>query len=563
MYAYNTFDQQLLRQRIDEFSDQIQRYQNQELSEEQFKDLRLRNGLYLQRHAYMLRVAIPYGCLRAEQLHQLASIANDFDRGYGHFTTRQNIQFNWPQLQQVPEILQRLAKVQLHSIQTSGNCLRNITSDPLAGVAADEVADPRPYCELLRQWSTLHPEFSWLPRKFKVAIIGAKEDRAAIRFHDIGLQLIKKNGQLGFIVYVGGGLGRTPVIATKLCAFLPQEHLLSYIGAVLRVHNLYSRRDNLHRARLKILVKNLGIKRFRTLVDEQWQAADRDALALKQDDLVRMQAFFQSPVGSLESSTKETKTAILDPAFARWKRHNTTHHKYTGYRIVSVSLKAPGLPPGDMPATKMATLATLVERYSLGELRVSSDQNLLLPYVKSTELYRLWQQLQQADLACANIGSLQDVICCPGLDYCNLAHTSSLDVTRDIQLAFNNDQELDELGRIKLRLSGCVNACAHHHAGHIGILGADKNGEEWYQFTLGGSATQNPVFGRRLGPAVPKQEVANTVRKIITVYRSQRLSGESFLQTLRRIGLQPFQESVYEHHSQSAYRSQSLAASGR
>ncbi len=562
MYQYDAFDHHLVSQRIDEFSDQIKRYQNHELTEDQFKDLRLRNGLYLQRHAYMLRVAIPYGCLRAGQLRALADIARNFDRGYGHFTTRQNIQFNWPKLEQVPEILKRLAKVEMHSIQTSGNSIRNITTDPLAGVAADEVADPRPYCEILRQWSTLHPEFSWLPRKFKVAIIGGKEDRAAIRFHDIGLQLVEKDHALGFTVYVGGGLGRAPVIAAKIRNFLPREHLVSYLEAVLRVHNLYSRRDNIHKARIKILVKKLGIKRFGQLVEQQWQQADRDALRLNEQTFTQMESFFQEPE-TLKTVFSDNNTAILDPDFTHWKKHNTRNHKLAGYTLVTISLKSPSLPPGDIPASQMNVLADLVDAYSLGELRVSHDQNLILPYVKSTDLYRLWQQLQQQQLACSNIGTLQDVICCPGLDFCNLAHASSLDVTREIQQKFNDEKLLDDLGEIKLRLSGCVNACAHHHAGHIGILGADKNGEEWYQFTLGGSASGQVAFGKRLGPAVPKREVANTVKKIIDVYKRFRHQGESFLQTLRRIGLQPFQENIYEHHTQSTAQTQRLAASGR
>ncbi|TDI92087.1 MAG: nitrite/sulfite reductase [Chloroflexi bacterium] len=562
MYRYDSYDQRLVDERVRQFAGQVRRYRRGEIGEDEFKQLRLRNGLYLQRHAYMLRVAIPYGLLSSDQMRRLAHIARRYDRGYGHFTTRQNIQYNWLELDDVPDILRALAEVEMHAIQTSGNVVRNITADHLAGAAGDELEDPRPYCELLRQWSTLHPEFSWLPRKFKIAITGATTDRAAIRFHDIGLQLVEDEaGRRGFKVWVGGGMGRLPVIAKVLREFLPREHILSYVESILRVYNLLGRRDNIHRARIKILVKSLGIDRFRELVETEWRLIRASAPESSESELERMQAFFAPPDYQLGRSTDDfQKRLASDPFFADWFRQNTRDHKIPGYRIVTVSLKAPGVPPGDISNEQMDGLAGLADRYSFGLIRASHDQNLVLADVNVADLPALWQALSRLKLATANIGTVNDMICCPGLDFCSLANAGSIDVAAQVNEKFDQLDYLYDLGEVQLKMSGCMNACGHHHVGHIGILGVDKRGEEWYQITLGGSAGNDAVLGERLGAAIEKSRVAEAIGDILEVYLACRDEGEKFIETVHRLGITPFKERVYADHSRSTHQREPLAA---
>ena len=547
MYKYDTFDRQLVQERVADFIEQTARYLAGELGEEEFKPLRLMNGLYIQRFAPMLRVAIPYGILSSTQLRMLASIATRYDRGYGHFTTRQNIQFNWPALERVPDILADLASVDMHAIQTSGNCIRNITCDHLAGVAPDEIADPRPYCELLRQWSTLHPEFAYLPRKFKIAVTGALRDRAVIEAHDIGLRLVENDdGQLGFEVLAGGGMGRTPVIGKLLREFLPHRDLLSYLQAIMRVYNLEGRRDNKYKARIKILVNALGIEEFRRRVEAEWQVTRRHVAPLDPEEIDELRSHFRPPpyrplvdIGGFEASK------AADSAFARWVRFNTVTHRRHGYRSVFASLKAPDAPPGDMTAQQMQGLAGLADRYSFGLIRTSHDQNLLLADVALDELHALWEQLAGLGLATPNIGTLTNMICCPGLDFCSLANAESISIARQINELFDDMDYLHDLGDVRIKISGCVNACGHHHVGHIGILGVDKKGEEWYQITIGGSAEERTRLGRRLGPAVPKPAVARTVAGILDVYVAERRLDETFPDAVERIGVTPFRERVY------------------
>ncbi len=563
MYLYNDQDQALIDQRVAQFRNQVKRRLDGSLSEDDFKPLRLRNGLYLQTHAYMLRVAIPYGTLNSRQLRMLAHLARTYDRGYGHFTTRQNIQFNWPELNDVPDMLADLATVQMHAIQTSGNCIRNVTSDHLAGVAGDEIEDPRPYCEALRQWSALHPEFSWLPRKFKIAVTGAADDRTALRFHDIGLRITRNaEGETGFEVVVGGGLGRTPVVGKTLRDFLPKRYLLSYLEAILRIYNLKGRRDNLHKARIKILVNKLGIDEFRELVEAEWAHIKDGRLTLTDARIAELQAHFHEPPyeAAAETATKDSVWR-LDTRFADWYRYNTVAHKRPGYRIVYVSLKAPGIPPGDATAAQMDGLADLAEVYGFGELRVSHEQNLVLPDVRETQLPSLWRALQRLDLATPNIGTLNDMICCPGLDFCALANAGSIPVAARINRKFDDLDRLYDLGEIKLKMSGCMNACGHHHVGHIGILGVDKHGKEWYQFTLGGTADDAARLGERIGPAVPASEVVDVLERILTAYVEFRRPGERFLDTVHRIGIVPFKEKVYVGHSPAKAGAQPVAAS--
>lgn len=564
MYRYDEYDHSLVRQRVAQFRDQVRRYLTGDLNEDQFRQLRLRNGLYLERHAYMLRIAIPYGLLSSQQVRMLAFIARTYDRGYGHFTTRQNIQFNWPELQDVPDILEHLASVQMHAIQTSGSVIRNITTDHLAGVASDELEDPRPYCEILRQWSTLHPEFSWLPRKFKIAIVGATADRAATRLHDIGFRLVnQRRDEIGFQVLVGGGMGRTPVLGKVIREFLPREHLLSYTEAILRIYNLLGRRDNPNKARIKILVNSLGIDEFRRLVEAEWARIRDASLRLHAEDIVHMQAHFAPPIHS-QRAAEDTIFAgwcRADSLFAQWVQHNTRAHKVPGYRIVFVSLKPPGVAPGNATDSQLETIADLADRYSFGSVRVSHRQDLVLADVQQGDLFRLWQQLKRANLATPNIDTLTDVICCPGLDYCSLAHAGSIAIAHQINEQFQELGEIYDLGAVTVNVSGCVNACGHHHVGNIGILGVEKNGAEWYQLTLGGSSGNAASLGERLGPAMEKAEIAPTMRKILDVYLRQRRVGERFIDTYRRIGIAPFKEHVYAHHSQSRRRPRSLAAS--
>jgi sulfite reductase (NADPH) hemoprotein beta-component len=551
MYRYDDLDQAFLEQRVEEFRDQTRRHLAGELSEDEFRPLRLRNGLYIQRHAPMLRIAIPYGLLRAAQLRKLADIARRYDRGYGHFTTRQNLQLNWPALAAVPDILAELATVQMHALQTSGNCVRNVTADHLAGIAPDEVDDPRPYCEIVRQWATLHPEFTYLPRKFKIAITGSAEDRAASEVHDIGLHLQRDGtGQIGFAVLVGGGLGRAPVIGALIREFLPLADLLGYLEAILRVYNRYGRRDNIHKARIKVLVKSLGAARFREEVEAEWHAGRGSAPVLTAVEVERVRGCFGAQ--PYQALTDQDVTAGREPRFLAWHRYNTRAHRVPGYRAVVVSLKAHGVAPGDATAAQMEGLAGLAERVSFGLIRATHSQNLLLADVPQRELYTVWAELEQLGLATPNIGTLTDLIACPGLDFCSLANAGTLGVARDIQQRFDDLDYLYDLGNIEIKMSGCMNACGHHHVGHIGILGVDKHGEEWYQISLGGSANGFTALGEVIGPAVAKQEVAPTLERIVEVYRARRLEDERFIDTVRRLGLEPFRAGAYASHPQAA-----------
>ncbi len=547
MYNYSINDQQLVDQRVFQFRDQTRRFLAGELSDEQFRPLRLMNGLYIQRHAPMLRVAIPYGELSSRQLRGLASIAETYDRGFGHFTTRQNIQFNWLQLEQVPDILEELAAVQMHAIQTSGSCIRNITCDHLAGIDATEVDDPRPWCELVRQWATMHPEFQYLPRKFKIAFTGSSTDRAATMAHDIGLKLIKNSaGETGFEVHVGGGLGRTPVVASKIKAFLPKSDLLAYLEAILRVYNLNGRRDNKYKARIKILVKAIGLDPFRGQVELVFQNLDSKTLLNQNTDISTVKSRFRSvfpfPVnlGSDKLSADEQKT------YSRWLEINTLGTKFNNYKSAYISLKNPDRAPGDLTAGEMRFIAQLADKYSGSLIRTTHTQNLLLPLVHESDLVQLWQALNEANLSIANIGTVQDIICCPGLDFCSLANTTSIPIAQEIQNRFGDTDELHALGDIQIKISGCMNACGHHHIGHIGILGVDKRGEEWFQITLGGRADQSLKIGERLGPAVDRNSIVSAVESIVRYYLHNRLNqGEHFLATLDRIGIDAFKAVVY------------------
>jgi sulfite reductase (NADPH) hemoprotein beta-component len=544
MYRYDPMDKTLVDERVAQFREQTTRFLAGELTDDEFRHLRLRNGLYLQRHAPMLRIAIPYGLLSAVQLRMLASIARRYDRGYGHFTTRQNIQYNWPKLEQVPDILADLATVEMHAIQTSGNCIRNTTSDHLAGVTPNELEDPRPWCELIRQWSTFHPEFTYLPRKFKIAVTGAPQDRAASLVHDIGVHIVRSTaGELGFEILAGGGLGRTPIIGRVIREFLPREHLLSYLEAVLRVYNLEGRRDNLTKARIKILVKSLGVEEFKRRVECEWQLIRDGSLRIDTAEIERMRGFFVPP----PYRTREDidPAAGQSTAFRAWYRHNTADHKVPGYRVVYVSLKKPDVAPGDATDTQMELIADLADRHSFGEVRVTHTQNLLLADVEQEHTFELWQALDRAGLATPNIGTLGDMICCPGLDFCSLANAGSIDVARLINERFDDYDYLYDLGELDVKMSGCMNACGHHHVGHIGILGVDKGGEEWYQITIGGAAGADASLGTVIGPSVAKAAVPETIARLLAVYVEQRTADERFLDTVRRLGVKPFKERVY------------------
>jgi len=544
VYRYDTIDQTLVAERVAQFRDQTRRFLAGQLSEDEFKPLRLRNGLYIQTHAPMLRVAVPYGLLSTRQLRMLAHLARKYDRGYGHFTTRQNIQYNWPKLEDVPDMLADLATVEMHAIQTSGNCIRNVTADHYAGIAPDEIDDPRPYCEIIRQWSTVHPEFNYLPRKFKIAVTGSPADRAASEVHDIGLHMRRNEaGEVGFEVLVGGGLGRTPIIGKVIREFLPREHLLSYLEAILRIYNREGRRDNIYKARIKILVKATGEVAFREAVEAEWALLRDTALRLDVAEIDRMRAFFV-PL-PYETLTDLDVTAGREAEFAAWYRYNTRAHKMPGYRAVVVSLKAPDIAPGDITATQMDDLAELADRISSGQVRSTHDQNLILGEVRQQDLYETWQALQSLNLATPNVGLLTDMICCPGLDFCSLANAGSIGIAKQINERFTDLDYLYDLGPLEIKMSGCMNACGHHHVGHIGILGVDKSGEEWYQITLGGSASGITSLGTVIGPSVPKADVAATISKILDVYLAARQDEESFLQAFRRIGVQPFRDQVY------------------
>ena len=549
MYKYDSIDKTIVKERVSQFRDQVRRHLAGELSAAELQPLRLRNGLYMQIHAHMLRVSIPYGLLSSEQLRKLAHIARKYDKGFGHFTTRQNIQFNWPELADVPDILEELSEVEMHAMQTSGNCIRNISSDQYAGVAADEIVDPRPYCEIIRQWSTLHPEFYWLPRKFKIAVTGAHTDRAAVQFHDIGLEVVENDtGEIGFRVYVGGGLGRTPVIGKVIREFLPREDILSYCDSILRVYNLHGRRDNKYKARIKILVNALGIDAFREEVEEDWAHIKDGQLKLHDADFETMQEFFPAPdYEALDAGDKRVKKwRQLDTRFAAWYDNNTDDHHQPGYRIVNISLKEHGVAPGDATDDQMDALADIAEHYSFGEVRVTHEQNLVLADVREQDLLELWKALDECRLATPNIGSVNDMICCPGLDFCSLANASSISIAQQINERFTDFDKLYDIGEVKLKMSGCMNACGHHHVGHIGILGVDKKGEEWYQLTVGGDASNQAELGTRLGPAIAKEEVSNAVSDILDVYREQREDDERLLDTFRRIGIEPFKDRVYQ-----------------
>ena len=544
MYRYDAVDKTLVNERVAQFRDQTRRFLAGLLSEDEFRHLRLRNGLYIQRHAPMLRVAIPYGLLSSKQLRALGSIARRYDRGYGHFTTRQNIQFNWPKLEEVPDILAELAQVEMHAIQTSGNCIRNTTSDHLAGVTPEELEDPRPWCELIRQWSTFHPEFSYLPRKFKIAVTGAAQDRAASQVHDVGVHIVRSlTGDLGFEILAGGGLGRTPIIGQVVREFLPREHLLSYLEAVLRVYNLEGRRDNLTKARIKILVKSLGIQEFRRRVEAEWELIRDGGLRVTEAQITRLRSFFDPP--AYKSLANIEPAAGKSTAFRAWYRYNTVAHKVPGYRAVYISLKKPDVAPGDITDTQMELLADLADRYSFGEVRVTHTQNLLLADVEQDKAFELWQALDAAGLATPNIGTLTDMICCPGLDFCSLANAGSIDVAKLINDRFDDYDYLYDLGELEIKMSGCMNACGHHHVGHIGILGVDKSGEEWYQITIGGAAGADASLGQVIGPSVAKFEVPETIARLLEVYVEQRRADERFIDTVRRLGVKPFKERVY------------------
>lgn len=552
MYRYDHIDQTLVEQRVAQYRDQTRRYLAGQLSEDDFRSLRLRNGLYIQKHAPMLRISIPYGLLRPDQVRMLARIAREFDKGYGHFTTRQNMQFNWPKLESVPDILALLATVQMHSIQTSGNCVRNITSDHLAGVAADELEDPRPWCEYVRQWATLHPEFSYLPRKFKIAITASPQDRAASRVHDIGLHLVKNDaGEVGFEVLVGGGLGRAPMIGHVIREFLPKQDLLAYLEAILRVYNLEGRRDNIHKARIKVLVKALTPAKFRELVEEEFAAARETAPKFDAADFERIKAFFAPK--QYETLQDQDVVSGKPEEFRRWYQYNTRKHKMPGYRVAFVSLKSPTRAPGDITADELDRVADLADQYSLGEVRSTHDQNVLFAHVKQSDLFALWQALKPLDLATPNIGTLSDMICCPGGDFCALANARSIPLVKQINERFDDIDYLYDLGEIQLKMSGCMNGCGHHSVGHIGVLGVDKNGEEWYQITLGGSTGgQDASLGQVIGPSVAHKDVATTIERILNVYVEQRQEEERFLDTVRRIGIAPFKAKVYAPSHQAA-----------
>ena len=552
MYTYDSIDQSIVNQRVTQFRDQTRRFLAGQLGEDEFRPLRLRNGLYLQRHAPMLRVAIPYGLLSSEQLRKLAHIARVYDRGYGHFSTRQNIQFNWPALENVPDILEQLSQVQMHAIQTSGNCVRNVTTDEFAGVAPDEIVDPLVWCELIRQWSTLHPEFGFLPRKFKIAVSGAINDRAATRVHDIGLQAVRSDkGEIGFQVLVGGGLGRTPIVGHVIREFLPWQHLLTYLDAILRVYNRFGRRDNKYKARIKILVKELTPEKFAREVETEWIHLEGGEGTLIEEELRRVADRFSRPVYETlppSDASFEARRAS-EAAFARWVGRNVRPHRVSGYAAVTLSLKKTGVPPGDVSADQMDAIAALAERFSFGELRVTHEQNLVFADVRKADLYELWRALKTNGLATPNIGLLTNIIACPGGDFCSLANAVSIPVAEAIQRRFDDLDYLHDIGELDLNISGCMNSCGHHHVGHIGILGVDKNGEEWYQISIGGRQGTEASLGKVIGKSVARDEVPDVVERLIETYIDHRDSdAERFVDVVHRLGIEPFKERVYGPH---------------
>ncbi|TXR53559.1 nitrite/sulfite reductase [Reinekea thalattae] len=549
MYVYDSYDQQIVDQRVVQFKEQTERYLAGQLAAEEFLPLRLQNGLYVQRHAPMLRIAVPYGLMTATQLRKTADVSRRFDKGYVHFTTRQNIQMNWPALEDVPEILAELASVQMHAIQTSGNCIRNTTTDQFAGVVPDEVEDPRPWCEIIRQWSTLHPEFAFLPRKFKIAVNASQsEDRAAIRFHDIGLQMVKNDqDEVGFKVYVGGGLGRTPLAGQEINSFLAKQDLITYLESILRVYNVHGRRDNKYKARIKILVKAMGVDKFSALVDKEWQQIRQGSNQLTDAEIARVKTFFTGiHYETLADQTEALATQRFESAaFDKWMARNVDAHKQPGYAAVTLSLKRVGYPPGDATAEQLELMADLAEQYSQGELRVSHQQNIIFSDVKQSELFALWQTLDANGLAEPTVGTLNDVICCPGGDYCALANAKSIPVAESIQEHFSDLDYLFDLGDLDLNISGCMNACGHHHIGHIGVLGVDKKGEEFYQVSLGGDSGVGAQVGKILGPSFSAEEMPTVIQKIIDVYIAAREPEEPFISVVNRLGLAPFKERVY------------------
>lgn len=543
MYKYDQYDQAIVDARVDEFRDQVARRIAGEITEDQFKPLRLKNGLYLQLHAYMLRVAIPYGTLSGAQMHVLADIARKYDRGYGHFTTRQNIQYNWIKLEDAPDILADLAKVEMHAIQTSGESIRNLSSDQYAGAAADEIADPRPWAELLRQATTFHPEFSYLPRKFKIAVTAADEDRAAIRLHDVGLKLVKNDaGALGFEVYIGGGMGRTPFVAPLIRPFLPVENIVSYLEATLRVWNRWARRDNIHKQRIKILVHDLGQEEFTRQVEEEWQAILPNGSDVPMVEFDRIATYFAPP--AFETGLSD-ELDLSDPDFAVWVKQQVIAHKAPGHAIVNISVKPIGGIPGDATADQIDLMADLATRYSHDELRITHAQNVVLPHVKKQDLYAVWQALDAAGLATPNLDLISDIIACPGLDYCSLANARSIPIAQKIAARFANFDRQRDLGELKLKISGCINACGHHHAGHIGILGVDRKGTENYQLLLGGSGAEDASLGKITGPGFDEDGIVDAIERTIDKYREVRTDGERFLDTYRRVGMDPFKEAIY------------------
>lgn len=548
MYRYDKYDHQIIKERVAQYRDQVRRRLANELTEEEFRPLRLQNGLYLQRHAYMLRIAVPYGLLSSTQMRMFAHIAREHDRGYGHFTTRQNIQFNWIDMEETPAILEKLASVEMHAIQTSGNCIRNITSDEYCGIAPDEIIDPRPYAEILRQWSTFHPEFAYLPRKFKIAINGALEDRAAIAVHDIGLSVLRnEQGEIGFRVLVGGGMGRTPILGSEIRSFLPWQHVMSYIEAIMRVYNQYGRRDNIYKARIKILVKAIGIEEFARQVEEEWQDLKDGPSTLTAEELQRVAAYFPAPpyetLAPVDDAVEKFKAE--NKAFSNWIKRNVKPHKIPGYSAVVLSLKKTGVPPGDATAEQMDFIADLADRFSFGELRVTHEQNLVLSDVKQSDLITVWNEAKAHGLATPNIGLLNDMICCPGGDFCALANAKSIPIAADIAERFDNLDFQHDIGEIELNISGCINSCGHHHVGHIGILGVDKDGAEWYQVSIGGAQGNQSSIGKIIGPSFSAHQMPEVIDRILKVYLRERVEDERFIDTARRIGVAPFKEFVY------------------
>ncbi|SBT09729.1 Nitrite/sulfite reductase hemoprotein beta-component ferrodoxin domain protein [Candidatus Accumulibacter aalborgensis] len=548
MYRYDSTDQQIIDERVAQYRDQIARHLAGELSTDELRPLRLQNGLYIQRHGPMLRIAIPYGMLASTQLRKLAEISRRYDRSFGHFTTRQNMQLNWPQFEETPDILAELASVEMHAVQTSGNCVRNITTDHFAGCAPDERADPRPYCELMRQWSTFHPEFAFLPRKFKIAVNAAAADRAVIRAHDIGLDLrIDDSGEIGFRVFVGGGLGRTPILGKPIRDFLPRRHLLSYLDAILRVYNRYGRRDNMYKARIKILLQALGVEEFTRQVEDEWAHLEDGPTTVSDAEFERIAAHFTPPAWETLPAADPAHAARLttDKAFANWVKRCVQAHKTPGYAAVTLSLKAPGVAPGDITDTQMVAVADLADRFSFGELRVSHEQNVVLADVRQSDLYEVWQIARSHRLATANIGLLTDMICCPGGDLCSLANARSIPIADAVQQKFDDLDYLHDIGDISLNISGCMNSCGHHHVANIGILGVDKNNEEWYQITVGGQQGNAAAIGKVIGPSFYAQEVPLVIAALIDVYLENRSASERFIDTWQRIGMEPFKARAY------------------